>query len=891
MNFIKRNRAHFIAPAVVMLILMVIFAVKHVYPFGDVNVGYYDMTVQYIPLYTHTHDFLHGNAPMLFDWYNGAGSDFTVNDIVYGFSPMNLFFLFVSRDGILNAMTFFLLIKLMLCSFTMSLYLKKVRSADDITNIALSVFYAFCGYNLQYYMNIFFLDIVILFPLLMLSLDRLLRSGKPLCYTAAAAAMIMVNFYLSVMAFVFLIFYCFGHMLFIQTDPKERRRISAQLGLFTVLALVISAFIVLPPLLKLTVSPRADYINQSFVDMLTSRKGDYDPHKQFMLLGTELGIAALIFSIFLAKKNKKPVPKETWLGIYLMGILLIPVISEGSNILWHMGSYAHFPYRFGYIFAFVSADIFAGFCSGLKDDIPAAKPASAKAEKAIRYGSVFTRAGAVIILIVMCLLIKNAGITDLDTYSIYIFALAAAVISTVLAMAVFSRKQLGIYASAAVLLQSLICGYGLLAPGTGDAFNNVGGDLRNSLDIEHDNLSRIHQLHNCLFPNYGILTGTPSLGDWTLGISREYFDETANLGYTTDYTIAYDVGGTGFSDALLNVKKIFQYVETDSRLYTYSQEMKGYRFYDCNYTLPFGILTGKDFTEVSYGKNDTPFTYQNRLYKALSGDDDDLFTVYRFKDHITAEDSEMVTNVMFPFTYTAEFEITEPSVLYLYEKDSINVLMQININGKPACIPYGSELKNNTFPRADENGTVYIGDSDSGKVTISVISSTEASESFYIGALSTEKLGRLCDIYKDGSHAENVKAEGYKLTMNVPDPQGRYVFIPVEYNSNWRAEVNGKKTDVISVMNGAFMAVKLGSEDADITLKFVPVTHFISLVISIVGLVMLVLILLLIRKGHDPAKAKTFGTAAYICFSAAAAGLLLLLCIAPTIGYIVSFFI
>lgn len=889
MNFIKRNKASFIAPAAVMLILFIIFAVKHVYPFGSGNVGYYDMPAQYIPLYSHTHDFLHGKAPLLFDWYNGAGSDFTINDVTYGFNPMNVFFLFVSREGILNSMSFFLLIKLMLCSLSMSVYLRKVRNTDEFTNTALSVFYAYCGYNIQYYMNIFFLDIVILFPLLMLSLDHMLKTGRTLWYTVVSISVISINFYLAVMVYAFVIFYCFGYMLFIQTDSKERRRISAQLALFTVLALVISIFMILPVLLKLSHSPRAEYINSPILDILKTRASGFDPHKRFMLFGTELGISALLFSVFLAKKNKKPVPKEIWLGIFLMTILIIPIIAEGSNILWHMGSYAHFPYRFGFILAFESIDIFAAFTNSLKDNVPAAKPTSKKAEKAVLYGAIFTRACAVIILIVMCILLVNTGITDLDTYSIYLFAFAAAIVSVLLAMAVFNKKQLAIYASVSIILQSLIGGYGLIAPNDTDSTVNISSEMLSQLDLEHDNLSRIKQLHNCMFPNYGIITKTPALGDWTLNVSNEYFDGIKSLGYTTDYTIAYDNGGTAFSDALLNVKKVSKLDEAESQLYSFSQKIGDYRFYDCNFTLPFGILAGKDFTEISSDDYDEPFSYQNSLFRSLLGSD--LFNIHKFTDLIVSEESDMKTNIMFPFTYTAEFEVTEPSVIYFYEGESSDTLMRFNINGENVLFPYGSDLKNDTFPRQDECGTTIVSDIDAGKVTLSVVSHFEASDTFYIGLMSIDKLSKLCSMYEEGSHAYDVKAEGYELSMKIDDPQGRYVFIPVEYNSNWKAEVNGKKADVISVMDGAFMAVKLGSENAELKMKFVPVIHFISLTISLAGIIMLVLIMLLCRKGHDPAKNKFFGNAAYICFTAAACGLLLLLCIAPTAGFIISSFI
>ena len=79
MSFIKRNKEYFIAPLITMLIVLIVYAVKGVYPFGDRSIAYYDMPIQYVPLYHHTFDVLHGKAPAFLDWYNGAGADFTAN--------------------------------------------------------------------------------------------------------------------------------------------------------------------------------------------------------------------------------------------------------------------------------------------------------------------------------------------------------------------------------------------------------------------------------------------------------------------------------------------------------------------------------------------------------------------------------------------------------------------------------------------------------------------------------------------------------------------------------------------------------------------------------------------------------------------------------------------
>lgn len=94
-------------------------------------------------------------------------------------NPLNLFFYFVPRENILEYMSIYLVIKMMLSNFAMSIYLSKTyKNLNIFYHIIFSLLYSFSGYVLQYYSNINWLDFTILFPLLILSLNRLLKSGK-----------------------------------------------------------------------------------------------------------------------------------------------------------------------------------------------------------------------------------------------------------------------------------------------------------------------------------------------------------------------------------------------------------------------------------------------------------------------------------------------------------------------------------------------------------------------------------------------------------------------------------------------------------------------------------------------------------------------------------------
>ena len=69
---------------------------------------------------------------------------------------------------------------------------------------AFAVMYSLCGYVILYGSCFTpWMDIVALFPLLMLALDRLLTTGKKLFYIFMVALSFIINYYLSAMALIY----------------------------------------------------------------------------------------------------------------------------------------------------------------------------------------------------------------------------------------------------------------------------------------------------------------------------------------------------------------------------------------------------------------------------------------------------------------------------------------------------------------------------------------------------------------------------------------------------------------------------------------------------------------------------------------------------------------
>ena len=157
-NTVIQNE-YLITALLVACIYLCVCALKHIYPFGNQYlINENDFRAQSLPIYMHVWDALHGTSSLFFDWRIGLGSSFAGTISHYSLlSPFSLFFLFVSREGIMASITWFILLKLIAMALSMCLFLKhdalffRERKLSSFWVIIGSAAYALNGYTMQYY--------------------------------------------------------------------------------------------------------------------------------------------------------------------------------------------------------------------------------------------------------------------------------------------------------------------------------------------------------------------------------------------------------------------------------------------------------------------------------------------------------------------------------------------------------------------------------------------------------------------------------------------------------------------------------------------------------------------------------------------------------------------
>ena len=238
----------FLLPPAVML---AIYFITSITPFGSQTLLYSDNFHQYYPFFRQFREALRSGESLLWSWSVGMGMDYLGLISYYLASPLNLLAVILPESWVLPYFTLLMPIKLGLASGFFALMLQKLYGKEDMALPLFGAFYAMCAWALGYHWNIMWLDGFALLPLVALGTILLLREGKYLLYTLSLAVAVAANYYVGffVCIFVFLLFWCYEICRF-----RGVLRLLGDLcaiGFFTILALGMTAILELPALAAL----------------------------------------------------------------------------------------------------------------------------------------------------------------------------------------------------------------------------------------------------------------------------------------------------------------------------------------------------------------------------------------------------------------------------------------------------------------------------------------------------------------------------------------------------------------------------------------------------------------------------------------------------------------
>lgn len=871
MERLKKVLTFIIPPLGVMAIVLAVFAGAGFYPFGSGSVSWCDMNQQTIPLLIDFKDILDGKSGMFLNMNNAAGMNFYGVFFFFLASPFSLLVKFVDKADMAVFANILVLLKLMTAAVTAQIYFRAYqKKLSRPLSVILSMMYALCGYGMLFYQNVIWLDMMYLFPLLMLSLETLIKKQNNIYYIIMITAMLIVNYYISYMTVVFILLFMAVYVCRHLKD-EGTGKVCVKFISGSVLGALLSAVVWLPCFIQYLSSGRGESVIDTIAGAeLISKYKTVLP----LLFCSAFIFAAVGFNILSGKKRSERANNY----LLLFGLTLIPFFIEPVNIMWHTGNYMSFPARYGFITIFMGLICCAEF---LSEEHTESKGFSVPKMAAASVGVLAATA------LYLIFLLKNLTLNfeKLTNYTKTLWGnddsfegLAALFVAALLCYSVvyfFYRRG--------YIVRSLFTGFVCLVFIIESAANvklyMTSAHLRNPQKnqstaeicavadkIDDDGFYRVATDGKIADYNMIGALGYPSLSHYTSLTDEDYMFTQKRLGYTSVWMEVGSGGGTELTNALYAVKyKLLRNSYSDDTVYSEN----GYSIVKTPYSLGLGLITDADLSGCEEIPSKlTRAQVQEYLYSSIFGGEDRLITEYPYSEEqsmgIEFKNGryEIGSNAYITFN----FDVNGRQSIYAdcFDRLSNDLKeayfdsLEIKVNGRSVTADY---------PRSTENGVIKLGEFEDQLVEVEISCGKDIScYSFGVFGLDLDVLSSAVE---NATSAE-LKYSDRKLSGSCRLTKGQKCLLTVPYGEGFTIKVNGEKVEYGRVFSD-FILFDLPQGKCDIEITYVPKGFYAGLIISLAGAAAFALYIIFRRRLTAPCKLCGFAKAAVLTVTSAAA--------------------
>lgn len=848
-SLFQRVKLYAIPGLITCAVIVFIYVFKGIWPFGANRIDYFDNMQQVAPLYAHLWDWMHGKASLWFDWYTGFGTNVSMSISAFSMlSPFNLLLYLFPRTLILESISILTLVKMIFMAVAMYAYInKKYNRLSYNMKVVFSLMYTFCGYTVLYGSCFTpWMDIVALFPLLMLAYENMMQTGKKLFYIIMVAIIFIINYYLGAMSLVY-IFLISGAYVLLMSKKEKIKEHAWNLGIGTVAGLGLSCFVLVPVMMQLSGSQRGGSgqgIVSQYIGWIKSAiisDGQMAAFQRWMMLyGMAFAAAVIIMGLKKFKEEKNTIRYM----ISLLLISLLPIVVEGINLMWHFGSYNGYTLRNGYIVVFTLITVAAYFAQRMFEEVTADK------KQLVKQLVIFVVAAAV-----------YAVIYNIIPSNDIILAAFILFIAIFIAAFIFYNKKLkkdGIGFDfntiiAIVAIEVFIGAYSLIGPPKfyeyepyqyGD-YVQAANEVKDSLDIEESVTERIVNPDISLNANYPLILRRSAMSSFTAALQSDTQSYSKKFGYSKYFLWLLDSGGTVFTNSLFHVTQAVNVNELDSQMYTAVRSDGDYTLYDANYKLPFAMSVNKNITRQDFSGNWEDL--HNIFYKALTNDTQDIVNGMSY----TKKESSVIRE------YNVRADGKQAVYINIVDVNNRNTdanaswlisSMHIYVNGEAVLVPTLGDVKNTAYFTDYNNNLVYLGTFENENFTIRV----EYDDPWYLkvsevsfAGLDMDKMQSLVDKHADDYCETSYTSDSLTVKLNGSGVNNM-ALIPVVYSDNWNVKVNGKKVKAKSVC-GLFTGVDIHAGENVIEMTFEPKGKKAGMLISLATLIMMIASALILK--------------------------------------------
>lgn len=835
-TFFQKNLIYLLSFFLPIFIMLLIFILRKIYPFGDESFLHIDMYHQYLPFLTELYHKIKEGESLFYSWNTGIGSNFLALFAYYLATPTNWLSVLFPEELLIEFMSYMVILKIGFCGLSFSYYLRKHFQTKQFAIIFFACFYALSGYVAAYNWNVMWFDGLILAPLIILGLERMINEGKPKLYCITLALAIFSNFYLCIMICIYLVLYFFVLLI----SAPNIKRAFRQFFLYSLLAGGMAAILILPELSALKFT---EFTNTNFPTTLKSYFSVIDVLARHCInVDVEIGLehwpniycgVAIFFLLPLYIIDKKIPTKEKIGKLSLLAFLIISFSTNMLNFVWHGFNYPNsLPCRQSFLYIILLLTLCFEAFLHLRE--------YSKAE--VTQSFCF-----VLLFIMLC-----EDLAANDNFPSGTFLITAMLLAFYSVMLYLYRNHWE-YTAKIALATFLV----LMVEAGGNMFTTSVPTVSRSNYLENvdpyeiltqrikekdsdfyriDKFERLTQ-NDAMLAGYSSATLFSSTAN---GLVKNFYDKYGLRSSKVFY--CYD-GATPLTSALLSVKYMFSKTQLpQNNMYTLVDHEDNVYLYENRYTLPLGYVIGEELLLDSEDKtaSDNPlFDTSENIVDVLDPDTKEEAANPLTLQNELAEKLNMTTPLFsrltcFPSGEQTAINVTTDAHIYAYVDNNKVSTVYSYKNGERTTF---KKLKNDyilDLGWQEAGTTLYLESEDSNELMLSAYQLNEKSLQQLVYSLREQPLS-----------IESFDSTNISGKIAVTSPGQLVLSIP--YEPGWTLKIDGIETELHS-FEDTFLSAPISLGEHEIELNYYPGGLSAGILISLLSLTLFLLISFLTKK-------------------------------------------
>ena len=848
------------------LLLCAYFA-SGLYPFGNNSPLSFDLYAQYVQFFAGLKNMLASGEGIVYTWCRTLGGEYLGIIAYYLLSPLNIIIFILPLSMIETAVLLTILGKTGAIGATAYAYFHRAIRVDRQGALIFSTAYAMCAYCVVYGSNLMWLDALFILPLLIWGIEKLVRGEGFGLYVFSLAYAMITNYYMGFMLCIVTMIYFFAYRFGRYADNANGSnagntfiRSLVRIGIFTAIALAISAIVILPAYHSLSFGKTEftiqDFTPRQTADFLAIFKklliGSHDTVTNNGLPFIYCSMLTLIFApaYFVSQRIGK---REKLASALIVGFLLASFSLSTLDIVWHGFQFPNgLNHRYSFILSFFLC-FFAARAYRERDGI--SKKSVLAIFAALCLMIAFTQAqhysfGNEFICIWMSMIV-------LAIYTAVICFLGDTGLSKHLSMILVVLLSIEAFAASAVNLVSYDNDIAYAKHGNMESNVEKYAPIVDAIYLENPDFYRVERVGNRLH-NDPLSLNMRGICSSTSTLNASVIELTNSLGYGGTSNFSNYFSSNVASDSLMGIRYLISDSVIDDTVYVLNEKLTpkdtdGVYVYENPFAL--SVMYSVDNAVIPKENEKTkefhtPFEYVNFLYSTLLGKDSAPFQAIKLKG--------VNYGSIYPHSSEGHIFMTPGASV---TGDSYNCISYSvpTESGKPiyACFPSDFESE----------ASLYVNDE-----FITDVESNEGETIFLLGTFDGETLDvelRWKDtklVIRNGlsyfyqldvdtvREAHAILSEGQLTDTEFTNTSlsGSFIYSSdrpilystVPYDEDWRVKIDGKEVQPIR-LSGALMgfdlaALGISEGEHQIELNFVSRSLTLGAIVTALGIAALI---------------------------------------------------